>query len=100
MRTIQIEAVCNGFIAQVGCQRVVFESKTKLLVELGRYLDNPTAIEEEYLKSEQAKLASCLSPVPVPATTLTFSTGSVLGQSQQSIGAYGSIGSSAADILR
>ena len=41
MRDLHISAVLNGYLVQVGCQRLVFVSKLTLLSELGRYLDNP-----------------------------------------------------------
>ncbi len=51
MRSITINPVLNGYICQVGCQTVVFTSRQVLLQELGRYLENPRLVEEEYLKS-------------------------------------------------
>lgn len=49
MRDLSIRAVLNGYIVSVGCQIVVFESRTKLLTELGRYLEDPDKVEKEYL---------------------------------------------------
>lgn len=48
LRKIEINAVLNGFIVQVGCTAVVFESATKMLEELGKYLADPTATEKAY----------------------------------------------------
>ena len=50
MHDIKIKAVLNGYICQVGCQTVVFGSRKKLLKELDRYLNNPAAVEKEYLE--------------------------------------------------
>jgi len=47
---ILIDEKLNGFVVQVGCQQVVFESKEKLLSELARYLTNRKFVTEEYLK--------------------------------------------------
>ena len=51
-RRIVINKAVNGFICEVGCKVVVFETKDKLLKELSRYLDNPRKVESEYLKKE------------------------------------------------
>lgn len=48
LRKIEINAVLNGFIVQVGCTAVVFESATKMLEELGKYLADPAATEKAY----------------------------------------------------
>lgn len=50
MHDIKIKAVLNGYIVKVGCQTVVFGSRKKLFRELDRYLDNPSAVEREYLE--------------------------------------------------
>ena len=49
-KDIQIIPALNGFIVHIGCQRVVFETKEKMLSELSRYLDNREAVEKEYLE--------------------------------------------------
>lgn len=48
LRKIEINAVLNGFIVQVGCTAVVFESAPKMLEELGKYLADPVATEKAY----------------------------------------------------
>lgn len=48
MREVVIRKVLNGFIVQVGCQTVVFQNKTELLVELSNYIDNPAEMEKKY----------------------------------------------------
>jgi hypothetical protein len=48
LRKIEINAVLNGFIVQVGCTAVVFESVPKMLEELGKYLADPAATEKAY----------------------------------------------------
>lgn len=47
----KITPVLNGFIVKVGCQRVVFETREKLLAELDRYLTDPAGVEAEYRKT-------------------------------------------------
>ena len=57
IRTIEIGAVLNGWIAKVGCQRVVFTEKSALLDALSSYLDHPEQTEANFLKtSVNAKL--------------------------------------------
>jgi hypothetical protein len=60
-REIHIEPVLNGYVCQIGCQWVVFESSTKMLVEIGRYLQQPDSVEAEYLKNAVNPMG-----VPVP----------------------------------
>ena len=50
MRTITINKAMNGFIVNVGCQTLVFESADTLLEELGDYLEDPKATERAYLE--------------------------------------------------
>ena len=47
-RDITIHAVMNGYLVQVGCQQVVFESTSKLMEELMAYLKDPQAVEKRY----------------------------------------------------
>ncbi len=79
MRDINITPVLNGYICRVGCQTVTFISRQTMLLELGRYLENPRQVEEEYLKSSinrdmlknsepqceaQRSMAACEVPAP------------------------------------
>lgn len=48
MKPINIEPALNGFICQVGCQRVVFTSRVEMLRELDKYLLHPDEVEKEY----------------------------------------------------
>ena len=47
---ILIVKVTNGYLVNVGCRRVVFETTEKMLSELERYLKNPRQVEKEYLE--------------------------------------------------
>lgn len=49
-RKISITPVLNGFICEVGCQIVVFESRERLTMTLARYADNPALVEKEFLE--------------------------------------------------
>lgn len=48
MHTIKIDVVLNGFVCEVGCQRVVYQTREALLEELRKYLTDPQATEKEY----------------------------------------------------
>jgi hypothetical protein len=50
IRQVKINPVLNGFIVEVGCQAVVFESISKLVFEIERYLKAPEKVEKEYLE--------------------------------------------------
>lgn len=48
-RSITIVPVLNGFIVEVGCQRLVFPDAKTLSIELERYYRNPAAVEKHFL---------------------------------------------------
>lgn len=48
MYKVTISKAMNGYIAEVGCQTLVFETEGKLINELTRYLNNPDMVEREY----------------------------------------------------
>lgn len=52
---IKIKAVLNGYIVNVGCQILVFESRQKLIKELDAYLDKPKETEKKYRSTPHAK---------------------------------------------
>lgn len=84
MRAITIYRVMNGFAVQVGCQTLVFETQSKMMAELGRFLSNPQAVEEEYLKTYGLDGNATFNPTPGVSPILG-------GQQVQYDGAYGSI---------
>ncbi len=47
-RPITIRPVLNGYVVQVGCQEVVFDSTDALISGLRHYLSDPEAIEKDY----------------------------------------------------
>lgn len=58
IRDVTITTVLNGWIVTVGCQRVVFNNKGKMLDEISDYLLNPKAMEGKYQRTAiNAKLA-------------------------------------------
>lgn len=48
MYKVTISKAMNGYIAEVGCQTLVFETEGKLINELTRYMNNPDGVEKEY----------------------------------------------------
>lgn len=52
-RRLIIKPVLNGYIVEVGCQTVVFETMDRMLYELRRYLENPSVVEKEYMSKKK-----------------------------------------------
>lgn len=61
-REITIRPVLNGFVCQVGCQCVVFDSRDKLLTELKAYLNDPDRVEKEYVHNALNPMGEGLTP--------------------------------------
>ena len=51
IRDIRIKPVLNGFIVDVGCQTVVFDDIDKMILELSKYLREPSEVEFSYLNN-------------------------------------------------
>lgn len=49
MHDVTIKFALNGFVARIGCQRIVFTDREKMLAELEAYLKNPDEAEKKYL---------------------------------------------------
>ena len=49
-RPVNIHKLLRGWIVQIGCQSVAFETLDKMMFEVGRYLRNPADVEKEYLQ--------------------------------------------------
>lgn len=71
IREIKIKAALNGYVANVGCQTLVFNSRADMLKELDGYLEKPdetekryreTAVNRELLNSPQP--AECAQEAP------------------------------------
>lgn len=55
IRDITIRTVLNGYVVQVGCQTVVYNSVDTLLVELRNYLIDPEDAEKRYSQFPNAR---------------------------------------------
>lgn len=55
-RVIIITPVLNGYVCDVGCQRVVFTDKQTLLHELSGYYDKPEETEKRYIERAVNKM--------------------------------------------
>jgi hypothetical protein len=65
MHNIQIEAVLNGWVCQVGCQRIVYNDRRTLLNDLDDYLRDPVGTHERIVKgAANAPLLMPLAPPP------------------------------------
>lgn len=77
LHKIKIEAVLNGYIANVGCQTLVFNSRPDMLKELDAYLEKPEETETRYSNTAlNAKQLGRFAPEAAYATasgnTVTF----------------------------
>ena len=50
IRSIHIQPVLNGFVVNVGCQTVVFNTMDGLAAALRAYSENPKLVEDQYFK--------------------------------------------------
>lgn len=48
IRPVEIKPTLNGYLVKVGCQHLSFHSRTELIAELSRYLEDPDATEKRY----------------------------------------------------
>ncbi len=55
-KEIKIYPVLNGYIVQVGCQSVVFETLAKMTAEITRYYTSPDLIVTDYVKNAVNRL--------------------------------------------
>lgn len=51
MKKVVIRPAINGWIVEIGCATVVALSKESMLAEIGRYIEDPAAVEAEYAAS-------------------------------------------------
>lgn len=51
LRNVKIVPVLNGWVVEVGCQKVVFNNIGTMLEEIRKYLTDPEEIEKTYRKS-------------------------------------------------
>ena len=51
MKNIEIKPRINGWAVTVGCSTAVFQSKTKMLNEISRYIDSPEEVAKEYAEN-------------------------------------------------
>jgi len=62
--------VLNGFVCEVGCQRVVFTDVAEMCKQLAAYLNSPDAEETRWLENAlNAKHISSPADVPLPQHT-------------------------------
>lgn len=80
-REIIIRPVLNGFVCDVGCQRVVFTDKQTMLGQLSEYYDKPEEVEQRYIERAVNKMGPvvpqpcrptdcCESSAPTPSVAM------------------------------
>lgn len=62
VKSMTITPVLNGFIVEVGCQKVVCQSIDVLADEIGKYYKNPKKVEEYYMKNAVNKNSLEMGP--------------------------------------
>ena len=71
----------NGFVCDVGCQRVVFTDKQTMLGQLSEYYDKPEEVEQRYIERAVNKMGPvvpqpcrptdcCESSAPTPSVAM------------------------------
>lgn len=68
IHNITIKPALNGYIVDVGCKTLVFESQDKLVRELDAYLKNPMEVAEHYLKTAINEDRKPCPPAASPVT--------------------------------
>lgn len=67
-RPVKISFALNGFVAEVGCQTLVYNDRSALLNDLSSYLDNPEATEKRFRETAiNTKVTLGCPPMPAPA---------------------------------
>lgn len=66
-RKVEIVAVLNGYVIFVGCQTVVFTDLSDMVSQLRLYLEDPSKMEEAYLKADRYRKPD--EKLTGPATT-------------------------------
>ncbi len=55
VRSISINPQNYGYCVQVGCQSFAIETKEKLIENLKAFLDDPSGVEEQWMKNKILK---------------------------------------------
>ena len=66
-REIIIKPVLNGYVCDVGCQRVVFTDKQTMLTQLSEYLDKPEEVEKRFIERAVNKMPDVPMPCAPPS---------------------------------
>ena len=65
-REITIKPVLNGFVVDVGCQRVVFTNTKQLGVAVEEYYNHPEEVEAKYRMNAVNKMQGPTEACPPP----------------------------------
>ncbi len=72
-RTIKIVPILNGFVCEVGCQKVCFTNRVSLLDALELYLKNPNEEERKFREEAVNPDIEGLTPCPTDGCSTTSS---------------------------
>lgn len=56
MKDVRITPAINGWVVYVGCEKLVFENKSNMLLEIDNYIAKPREMEKKYLQSRKNEL--------------------------------------------
>lgn len=71
-RGFNVEVVNNGFIATIGCQRLVFRTLIEMADLLKEYWENPNGIEKKYI--ENSLQSGNTQEIPEGTTITSYAT--------------------------
>lgn len=71
LRPIKIKPCLNGFIVEVGCQTVVFNTPDQLGAEISRFYKDPNKVEQEFIAKRVNDMMANPAPTPDVNPTLT-----------------------------
>lgn len=74
IREIKIKPVLNGFVCDIGCQTVVFETPAALANAIQEYFIKPGEVEKRYRETALNRALLVASPAP----TATGSSGAMI----------------------
>ena len=86
-RDFQVQTVNNGFIVQVGCQKLVFKTLLELADMLRDYWKDPQGVEKEILSGGLNN-----GSVPLQAPLMTAQEAATFRQRESALAELGNVG--------
>jgi hypothetical protein len=90
LRPFEVQPVLNGYIVRIGCKTLIFASIEALVSTIDKYLREPDAVEENYLKNSinskyqpeevrpgWTEPTQCANPMPSGLSAVQYNDGRV-----------------------